>query len=79
MNNLDKYNNVFCETFSVNPEVLGSSFSSENIENWDSVLQLSLVTSIEDTFNVMFEPEEIMDFKSYEKGKEILLRYDVII
>ncbi|MCF8427114.1 MAG: acyl carrier protein [Bacteroidia bacterium] len=79
MNNLDKYNQVFCETFSVNSDVLGTNFSNDTIENWDSVLQLSLVTSIEDAFDVMFEPEEIMDFKSYEKGKVILLKYDVII
>ena len=79
MSDLDKYNAVFVETFAVDVEKLGDDFSSENVDNWDSVLQLSLVTAIEDSFDVMFEPEDIMDFKSYLKGKEILAKYEVEI
>jgi acyl carrier protein len=79
MNDLEKYNGVFTETFAVKVEQLGANFSSDAVDNWDSVLQLSLVTAIEDAFDVMFEPEDIMDFKSYEKGKEILAKYEVVI
>jgi acyl carrier protein len=79
MNNLEKYNSVFAEIFSVDSEFLGAAFTSESVDNWDSVLQLSLVTAIEDAFDVMFEAEEIMDFKSYNKGKEILAQYGIEI
>ena len=79
MSDLEKYNAVFVETFAVDVEKLNDGFSSETVDNWDSVLQLSLVTSIEDAFDVMFEPEDIMDFKSYIKGKEILAKYEVEI
>lgn len=79
MNNLEKYNSVFAEIFSVDSEFLGAEFTSESVDNWDSVLQLSLVTAIEDTFDVMFEAEEIMDFKSYVIGKEILAKYNIVI
>ncbi len=79
MSDLEKYNEVFVETFAVDVEKLNDDFSSETVDNWDSVLQLSLVTSIEDAFDVMFEPEDIMDFKSYAKGKEILAKYEVEI
>jgi acyl carrier protein len=77
MTNLDKYNAVFCETFQVGNEKLDENFSLSNVDNWDSVLQLSLVTQMEDTFDVMLEPEDIMDFKSYTIGKEILTKYGV--
>ncbi|MGA9211165.1 hypothetical protein [Kaistella sp.] len=79
MSNLEKYNGVFTETFAVTVEKLSNDFSSDTVANWDSVLQLSLVTSIEDAFDVMFEPEDIMDFKSYVIGKEILLKYGIEI
>ena len=79
MNNLEKYNSVFIEIFSVDSEFLGAEFTSESVDNWDSVLQLSLVTSIEDAFDVMFEAEDIMDFKSYNMGKEILAKYGIEI
>lgn len=79
MSNLEKYNSAFTETFAVSVDKLGNDFSSDSVENWDSVLQLSLVTAVEDTFDVMFEPEDIMDFKSYIIGKEILAKYGVEI
>ena len=77
MTNLDKYNEIFCETFNVDAGALGDNFSSTSVDTWDSVLQLSLVTQMEDSFDVMLEPEDIMDFKSYSEGKEILKKYGV--
>lgn len=77
MTNVDKYNHVFCDTFNVAEEQLGDNFSSSTVDTWDSVLQLSLVTQMEDIFDVMLEPEDIMDFKSYVVGKEILTKYGV--
>jgi len=79
MSNLEKYNSIFIEIFAVDVKTLGGDFTSDAVDNWDSVLQLSLVTSIEDAFDVMFEPEDIMDFKSYEIGKEILGKYELVI
>lgn len=79
MSNLNTYNLIFCDVFSVRENDLNDNFSSDSVEKWDSVLQLSLVTSIEDAFDVMFEPEDIMAFKSYERGKEILMKSGIEI
>jgi acyl carrier protein len=79
MDNLEKYNSIFTEVFGVKPEVLDASFSKDNVELWDSVHQLNLVTLAEESFDVMFDPEDIMAFISYEAGKEILRRQDVEI
>ena len=32
---------------------------------------------LEESFDVMFDPEDIMEFTSYGKGREILKKYDV--
>ena len=77
MLNLDKYNGVFCEIFQVAVENLNENFSSNFVDTWDSVFQLSLVTQMEDVFDVMLEPEDVMDFKSYNLGKEILAKYGI--
>jgi acyl carrier protein len=52
---------------------------SDSIHQWDSITHLNLVTNIEEEFDVMFETEDILEFKSYEKGKEILKKYDIEI
>lgn len=79
MENLKKYNDIFEEVFGVNPEKLDGKFNKDNVEAWDSVHQLNLVTLAEETFDVMLDPEDILGFTSYEAGKEILRRQDVEI
>lgn len=79
MNTLDTYNSIFIETFQVEEKDLDTAFNADTVENWDSVCQLSLVTNMEDSFDVMMEPEDIIGFKSYEVGKTILAKYDVYI
>ncbi len=77
MSAIEKYNQAFVEVFAVEPSVLGADFSKENVKTWDSVHQLNIIAVLEESFDIMFEPEDIMEFVSYEKGKEILRRYDV--
>jgi acyl carrier protein len=79
MSNLDRYNNVFVSTFNVDALSLNDDFSTENVDNWDSVTQLMLVTAVEDEFDVMLDTDDILEFKSYGKGKEILSKYDVVV
>ncbi len=77
MTNLEKYNQVFTDIFSVDESQLGPDFDSNHVDGWDSVRQLSLTTAIEDTFDIMFDAEDILDFNSYEKGKAILCKYEI--
>lgn len=77
MENLEKYNNAFVEVFGVNNSVLNNDFSKETVEEWDSVHQLNIVTLLEECFDVMFDPEDIMELTSYSKGKELLRKYEV--
>ncbi len=77
MTNLEKYNKVFTETFLVQENVLNADFDHKSVDGWDSVRQLSLTTALEDEFDIMFDAEDILELTSYEKGKEILKKYDI--
>lgn len=77
MTNLERYNQAFIEVFAVEPSVLNENFSKDTVDEWDSVHQLNIVALLEESFDIMFEPEDIMDLTSYEKGKEILRKYEV--
>ena len=79
MNNLEKYNQIFAEVFGVDISKLGADFNSQNVDGWDSVRQLSLTASMEDTFDIMLDAEDIIDFNSYENGKAILAKYEIEI
>lgn len=74
-----KYKQVFIEVFGVLEGALNDDFSKDNVKEWDSVHQLNIVALLEEAFDVMFEPEDIMGFTSYKAGKEILKKYGVEI
>lgn len=66
MTNLEKLNNIFCEVFSVEEKSLNNEFNNSNVDGWDSIHQLTLTSSIEDAFDIMFDPEDILEMTSYE-------------
>lgn len=79
MENLEKYNNAFVEVFGAKVEDLNDSYGKDNVVEWDSVHQLSLIAQMEEEFDIMFDPEDIMEMTSYAKGKELLAKYDVTL
>lgn len=79
MSNLDIYKGIFSDVFGVSADALGDSFTKENIDQWDSVHQLSLVSLAEDKFDIMLDPEDILGFTSYAAGLEIIRNQGVEI
>ena len=79
MENLEKYNNAFVQVFGAKVEELNDNYGKETVEEWDSVHQLSLIAELEEAFDIMFDPEDIMEMTSYTKGKELLSKYDVVL
>lgn len=79
MNNREKYNQAFIETFDIDETVLKDDFSYQSIKEWDSVGHMGLMTALEDAFDIMMETEDIIEFASYGVGIDILKKYDVEI
>ena len=79
MENIEKYNDAFVQVFGAKVENLDDSYGKDMVEEWDSVHQLSLVAQLEEAFDIMFDPEDIMELTSYVNGKEILAKYDVAL
>lgn len=71
MNNNEKYLKVFTESLGITEsEVEGIKYNS--IPSWDSVGHMSLIAALEEAFDIMMDTDDIIDFSSYERGKEIL-------
>lgn len=71
MNNTEKYNQAFVDTFGVAEDQL-AGLKYQDITAWDSVGHMGLIAALEDAFDIMMDTDDIIDFSSYEKGKEIL-------
>lgn len=71
MTNIEKYKNAFAEALEVKEDVI-ENLEYQAVPEWDSVGHMSLVAAIEEAFDIMMDTDDIIDFSSYEKGKEIL-------
>ena len=78
MTNREKYINAFVQALEIEPEQV-AGLKYQDIPEWDSVGHMSLIAEIEDAFDIMMDTDDIIDFSSYEKGKELLKKYDVEI
>ena len=78
MSNREKYNNAFMESLDVKEEQL-ENLNYQDVPTWDSVGHMGLISEIEDAFDIQFETDDIVDFGSYQKGIELLKKYDVVI
>lgn len=71
MSNLQKFNDAFIASLGVEEAQL-SNLSKCNTDSWDSVGHMTLITYLEDNLDIVIEPEDIMDFTSYQEAKTIL-------
>ena len=78
MTNREKYDNAFIESLDVEKEQL-MGLQYQGVPTWDSVGHMGLISEIEDAFDIQFETDDIVDFNSYEKGIELLTKYDVVV
>ena len=71
MTNLEKYVQAFSDGLGVPKEGV-EKLTYQSVSEWDSVGHMELVAAIEDAFDIMIDTDDIIDFNSFEKGKEIL-------
>ena len=75
MTNLELYEQTFIQVFSL--DALPEKLKRGEISAWDSIGHMHLIDALENAFDVMLNAEDIFDFRSFEKGKEILKKYNV--
>lgn len=78
MKNVEIYNKVFIESLGITEDKL-FDLKYQDIMEWDSVGHMGLMASLEESFNIEIEIDDIIDFSSYQKGKEILTKYGILI
>ena len=76
MENLEIYDKTFIESFGINKEQL-IDLKYQDVQEWDSVGHMGLMASLEEAFSIELDIDDIIDFSSYEKGKEILGKYNL--
>jgi len=76
MSVIEKYKDSFVNTLQLDSSVEIEKLSYRD-HGWDSVAHMVLMATLEEAFDIMLDTDDIIDFSSFEKGKEILRKYDV--
>ena len=72
MTNKEKYKKLFIEGLNIKETAVNDNLKYNDIPEWDSIGHMSLMSAIEEAFNISMETDDIIDFSSYKKGMELL-------
>jgi acyl carrier protein len=77
MKNYDLAVKAFADALGVDPGVVGDDLAYTTNSKWDSTAHMELISLLEETFNVSFEMDDIIDMSSFSKAISILKKYGV--
>lgn len=72
-----KYKEVFIKGLSLKENQDVSNLNYNEIEEWDSIGHMTLVSELEEAFGVTFDTDDIVNFSSFQEGKKILSKLGV--
>ena len=71
----NKYKLSFQETFNIDEKKDLIGLKYQDIEEWDSIGHMTLISNLEEKFGITFSTHDIVDFSSYKKGMDIIKNY----
>ena len=77
MSNKQKYQDIFIKSLSINGKKFDENIKYNEIPEWDSIGHMTLISGLEEEFNISMETDDIVDFSSFKKGMEILKKYSI--
>ena len=77
MSNKQKYLDIFIESISINDKKFHENIEYNEIPEWDSIGHMTLISGLEEGFNISMETDDIVDFSSFKKGIVILKKYSI--
>ena len=78
MKNKNKYIEIFSKSLSIEKKKFNEKIKYNDIPEWDSIGHMSLMSDLEEGFNISIDTDDIIDFSSFKKGIQILKKYKIV-
>jgi acyl carrier protein len=72
-----KLRRAFASALKMSEEAVNETLQYASTPGWDSVAHMALVASLDSTFDIMLDTDDVLDLSSYSKAREILQKYGV--
>ena len=69
---MDELKKVLCEVFRLKEDEYNEALTMDDIEKWDSLTHMDLITSIEEKFDIQLTMDEIMKMKNFKTINSIV-------
>ena len=79
MSNIEKYKKAFIDSLSLSKNIELEKLEYQSITEWDSIGHMTLMSELENIFDISIDTDDIVDFSSFKKGKQILSKYKIKI
>lgn len=70
-----KLKSIFAESLGIDESIVTDNLRYAEIPQWDSVAHMALVAGVEEGFDIMIDTEDVIDMSSFEKAKQIVIKY----
>ena len=77
MKSKSKYIEIFIKSLSIDKKNFNEKLKYNDIPEWDSIGHMTLISELEDGFNISIDTDDLIDFSSFKKGIQILKKYKV--
>ena len=77
MSNKQKYQDIFIKSLAIENKKFNENVKYNDIPEWDSIGHMTLMSGLEEGFNITMETDDIVDFSSFKKGIDILKKHSV--
>ena len=78
MKNKNKYIEIFIKSFSIDKKKFNEKIKYNDIPEWDSIGHMTLMSDLEEAFDISIDTDDIIDFSSFKKGIQILKKYKIV-
>ena len=77
MKSKSKYIEIFIKSFSIDKKKFNEKIKYNDIPEWDSIGHMTLMSDLEEAFDISIDTDDIIDFSSFKKGIQILKKYKI--
>ena len=77
MSNKNKYQDIFIKSLDMDSKKFDENIKYNDIPEWDSIGHMTLISGLEEGFKISIETDDVIDFSSFKKGYEILVKYKI--
>jgi acyl carrier protein len=77
LNNDEVLTDIICKILLLEETQISDTLAREDIEEWDSMSHLVLVSECENTFNVSFSDDEVVEIQTIGDLKQTLTNHNI--